>query len=27
LMENNMYFYRINKNEKTIANGKFIKLK
>ncbi len=27
LVENNMYFYRINSSEKTIANGKFIKIK
>jgi len=27
LLGNNMYFYRILKNQKTIANGKFIKLK
>jgi len=27
LPENNTYFYQINKSEKTIANGKFIKLK
>ncbi len=27
LLGNNMYFYRLNRNGKTIANGKFIKLK